>query len=65
MAVPFKLILKGIETHTLLFNLLELGRHPEALVVAERGRCRSLDAVADKPSSTLNHANLELHAAQR
>ncbi|XP_026740206.1 tetratricopeptide repeat protein 28 isoform X1 [Trichoplusia ni] len=51
--------------HALQRVLVELGRHPEALVVAERGRCRSLDAVTEKPSGTLNQANLELHAAQR
>lgn len=45
--------------------LSELGRHPEALVVAERGRCRSLDVLADKQPGTLNQANLELHTAQR
>lgn len=41
----------------------ELGRHSEALVVAERGRCRSLDVVNDKQSSPLNQINLELHVA--
>ncbi|PZC83520.1 hypothetical protein B5X24_HaOG207503 [Helicoverpa armigera] len=51
--------------HALQRVLVELGRHPEALVVAERGRCRSLDAVTEKPSGTLNQANLELHAQQR
>ncbi|XP_075983610.1 uncharacterized protein LOC142981514 [Anticarsia gemmatalis] len=51
--------------HALQRVLVELGRHPEALVVAERGRCRSLDAVTEKPAGTLNQANLELHAAQR
>ncbi|KAJ0173048.1 hypothetical protein K1T71_011224 [Dendrolimus kikuchii] len=51
--------------HALQRVLVELGRHPEALVVAERGRCRSLDTVAEKPAGTLNQANLELHAAQR
>lgn len=34
-------------------------------MVAERGRCRSLDVVTDKASSPLNQTNLELHAAQR
>ncbi|XP_063896568.1 tetratricopeptide repeat protein 28 [Helicoverpa armigera] len=51
--------------HALQRVLVELGRHPEALVVAERGRCRSLDAVTEKLSGTLNQANLELHAQQR
>ncbi|XP_047033145.1 tetratricopeptide repeat protein 28 [Helicoverpa zea] len=51
--------------HALQRVLVELGRHPEALVVAERGRCRSLDAVTEKPAGTLNQANLELHAQQR
>ncbi|KAH9641439.1 hypothetical protein HF086_006055 [Spodoptera exigua] len=51
--------------HALQRVLVELGRHPEALVVAERGRCRALDTVAEKPSGTLNQANLELHAQQR
>ncbi|KAG6446865.1 tetratricopeptide repeat protein 28 [Manduca sexta] len=51
--------------HALQRVLVELGRHTEALVVAERGRCRSLDAVTEKPPGTLNQANLELHTAQR
>ncbi|CAH1641184.1 unnamed protein product [Spodoptera littoralis] len=51
--------------HALQRVLVELGRHPEALVVAERGRCRALDTVTEKPSGTLNQANLELHAQQR
>ncbi|XP_013144707.1 PREDICTED: tetratricopeptide repeat protein 28 [Papilio polytes] len=51
--------------HALQRVLVELGRHPEALVVAERGRCRSLDVLADKQPGTLNQANLELHTAQR
>ncbi|XP_062528966.1 tetratricopeptide repeat protein 28 isoform X2 [Bombyx mori] len=51
--------------HALQRILVELGRHPEALVVAERGRCRSLDTVPEKQSGTLNQMNLELHTAQR
>ncbi|CAB3246278.1 unnamed protein product [Arctia plantaginis] len=51
--------------HALQRVLVELGRHPEALVVAERGRCRSLDTVSEKPPGALNQANLELHATQR
>ncbi|XP_034827519.1 tetratricopeptide repeat protein 28 isoform X2 [Maniola hyperantus] len=51
--------------HALQRVLVELGRHHEALVVAERGRCRSLDTVTDKQTSALNQANLELHTAQR
>ncbi|KPJ21684.1 Tetratricopeptide repeat protein 28 [Papilio machaon] len=51
--------------HALQRVLVELGRHPEALVVAERGRCRSLDVLAEKQPGTLNQANLELHTAQR
>lgn len=30
-------------------------------MVAERGRCRSLDVVTDKQASPLNQINLELH----
>ncbi|XP_039752578.1 tetratricopeptide repeat protein 28 [Pararge aegeria] len=51
--------------HALQRVLIELGRHHEALVVAERGRCRLLDNVTDKQTSALNQANLELHTAQR
>ncbi|XP_045771078.1 tetratricopeptide repeat protein 28 isoform X2 [Maniola jurtina] len=51
--------------HALQRVLVELGRHHEALVIAERGRCRSLDTVPDKQTSALNQANLELHTAQR
>ncbi|KAI5635500.1 tetratricopeptide repeat domain-containing protein [Phthorimaea operculella] len=50
--------------HALQRVLVELGRHSEALVVAERGRCRSLDTVNDK-HLTLNQASLELHSTQR
>ncbi|XP_026314209.1 tetratricopeptide repeat protein 28 isoform X2 [Hyposmocoma kahamanoa] len=49
--------------HALQRVFVELGRHSEALVVAERGRCRSLDVVTDKQASTLNQVNLELHVA--
>ncbi|KAL0867698.1 hypothetical protein ABMA27_008433 [Loxostege sticticalis] len=51
--------------HALQRVLVELGRHPEALVVAERGRCRALDAANEKPAGTLNQTNLELHTSQR
>ncbi|XP_028176018.1 tetratricopeptide repeat protein 28 [Ostrinia furnacalis] len=51
--------------HALQRVLVELGRHPEALVVAERGRCRALDAATEKPAGTLNQTNLELHTSQR
>ncbi|XP_063541411.1 tetratricopeptide repeat protein 28 isoform X1 [Cydia strobilella] len=50
--------------HALQRVLVELGRHSEALVVAERGRCRALDTVGEKQSS-LNITNLDLHAVQR
>ncbi|RVE50282.1 hypothetical protein evm_005117 [Chilo suppressalis] len=50
--------------HALQRVLVELGRHPEALVVAERGRCRALDT-PEKQMGTLSQANLELHASQR
>ncbi|XP_072934461.1 uncharacterized protein [Epargyreus clarus] len=51
--------------HALQRVLVELGRHPEALVVAERGRCRALDGYVDKQTGPLSQANLELHTAQR
>ncbi|XP_032527413.2 tetratricopeptide repeat protein 28 isoform X2 [Danaus plexippus] len=51
--------------HALQRVFVELGRHHEALVIAERGRCRSLEAMSDKPTSALNQANLEIHTAQR
>ncbi|CAK1541601.1 unnamed protein product [Leptosia nina] len=50
--------------HALQRVLVELGRHPEALVVAERGRCRSLDAL-EKHTSTQNHIISELSNVQR
>lgn len=45
--------------------LEELGRHPEALVVAERGRCRTLDTFNDKQLGVLSQNNLELLGTQR
>ncbi|KAL4711798.1 hypothetical protein ACJJTC_005967 [Scirpophaga incertulas] len=47
--------------HALQRVLVEVGQHAEALVVAERGRCRALDAARDRPGS-LGHASLGLHA---
>ncbi|CAH4027695.1 tetratricopeptide repeat protein 28 isoform X1 [Pieris brassicae] len=49
--------------HALQRVLVELGRHPEALVVAERGRCRSLDAL--EKHSTTHQSNTEIHHSQR
>ncbi|XP_045503634.1 tetratricopeptide repeat protein 28 isoform X2 [Colias croceus] len=50
--------------HALQRVLVELGRHPEALVVAERGRCRSFDAL-EKTSSAQNQNNVDMHNDQR
>ncbi|XP_050353102.1 tetratricopeptide repeat protein 28 [Nymphalis io] len=47
--------------HALQRVLVELGRHHEALVVAERARGR---AAAERSAGALSHANLELHTAQ-
>ncbi|CAG4932731.1 unnamed protein product [Colias eurytheme] len=50
--------------HALQRVLVELGRHQEALVVAERGRCRSFDAL-EKTSSAHNQNNVDMHNDQR